>query len=71
MIASLVPKGTCAVTELLWRGLNEGPNDLEALKHRLGVIPLAQQRRHIPQLQRVALLLKVCTAHRLTAILCA
>ena len=53
---------TCGVTELLWRGFDEGPDDPQTPEHSVRVVPLPQQRCHIPQLQRPPLLVKVCTA---------
>lgn len=51
---------TCCVAELLWCSFNERSNGPKALQYCLGIIPLPEQGRCIPQLQGPALLLKVC-----------
>ena len=65
-VTSKLSRLTCGVTELLRRCFNEGPDDPQTPEHSMRVIPLSQQRCHIPQLQRLPLLVKVFTTHSLS-----
>ena len=52
---------TCVGGQLVGRRGDQGTRLLQRLQNTLDIVLLAQRRRHVPQLQRSAGVLDVCT----------